>query len=513
MLPAQWNPDSDNTATDTPAQAEADAPPQSGAAATQSQSQINPTAAAPGSLSSTVQSVFGKSTTTRAATRDTKQQMVSNAATISVISNPAAFPPPAVTALPSSIPQQDSAAQALTANPLPIPQQDLPVQAVTASPSAIPHLDSAAQADPKLASSPVDPTKETNKSQTEITVAPSADAASVHGTPQASADQFKADAQAAKSASTQEAPAGALSSSDSTAGVTAAALGNGIAAADAMQSALSASIAPLPAIGDTFQLPDTASQAKSSAASASTKALTGVNGSGDGKDKQSDAATASPSPSAHNSTSSNQPVQRTDSNFSHAAPDTSKPASSSAQQVQGIAVQGAPRAAEPASGRTGEVPQPARSAGQEALAQASETSATSVVNTASVMQKMSGTEMRVAVHSTDFGAVSIRTSLSEQQMTTQITVDHSDLGRALSAHASAMENRLGNQLGVRALVQVNQSAMSFSGEGGNSPRSGQKSLAASQGSNEIAPALAESDDPGVYGTANAAGVSRLDIRA
>lgn len=513
MLPAQWNPDSDSAATDIPTQAETNAPPQSGAAATQSQPQTISMAAAPRSLSSPVQSVSGKSDTTRTAARDTKQQMPSNPVATPVISNAASVPLPAVAASPSRIPQQDSSAQTVIANPLPTPQQDVPAHAVTASASPLPQQNPASQADPKSASPTADSSEGTNKPQTETTAVPSADAASVRTTPQEFADQLKANPEAAKSGAAQRSPAGDASSANGIAGAAAVAVSNGTAVADAVQSALPVSIAPLPAVGDVFQLPDAGALTKSSAGDPSSKNLSALNGTGDGKDKQSDVASASPNSSAHNSTTNNQAVQRTDATLSHAAPDASKPASSSSSQMQGVAVQGAPRAAEPATARSGALPQPARAGEQEAQAHASETLPTSGLDTAGVVQKMSETEMRVAVHSTDFGAVSIRTSLSEQQMMTQITVDHSDLGRALSAHASAMEDRLGNELGVRALVQVNHSAMSSSGNGGNSHQGGQRNLAASHMSNEIAPEFAESDDPDVDVIANVAGDSRLDIRA
>ena len=39
--------------------------------------------------------------------------------------------------------------------------------------------------------------------------------------------------------------------------------------------------------------------------------------------------------------------------------------------------------------------------------------------------------MRVGMHSTEFGDISIRTTLSQQQMLAQISLDHSDLGPTL----------------------------------------------------------------------------------
>ena len=126
---------------------------------------------------------------------------------------------------------------------------------------------------------------------------------------------------------------------------------------------------------------------------------------------------------------------------------------------------------------------------------------------------MSETEMHVAVHSTEFGAISIRTSLSQQQMMTQITVDHGGLGSALSAHVPAIEAKLGSELGMRTLVQVNHSAMSFSGERGQSSQSGQRSFQPAPALPEFVPSPVESDEPGLALAAITAGVDRLDVRA
>ncbi len=66
-----------------------------------------------------------------------------------------------------------------------------------------------------------------------------------------------------------------------------------------------------------------------------------------------------------------------------------------------------------------------------------ETVASSSINTARVIQSMSETEMRVGMHSSEFGEISIRTTVSQQQMLTQISLDHSELSQAISAHVSA----------------------------------------------------------------------------
>ena len=283
-----------------------------------------------------------------------------------------------------------------------------------------------------------------------------------------------------------------------------------IHSSDAMQSAIPLAIAPLFANGDAMQMPREDAQTNSPVGADSPK---NVDASGDAKGKQSDSASAAQSPPAHNAAGGKPAVQRIDANPSQAVTDASKPASPFAPQVQGVALQGAPHAAAASSAHAEPIAQPSREGGQPAPAQAPEVPATSTVNAASLIQTVSEAEMRVAVHSTEFGAVSIRTSLSQQQMTAQITVDHGDLGRALSANVPAMETRLGSELGVRALVQVHQGAMSFSGEGGNSQQTGQRSYAAAPALKEIVPALTETDEPGLHAATWATGDYRLDIQA
>jgi hypothetical protein len=148
----------------------------------------------------------------------------------------------------------------------------------------------------------------------------------------------------------------------------------------------------------------------------------------------------------------------------------------------------------------------------EQPADVSESAGTPGINTANVIQKMSETEMRVGIHSAEFGDISIRTSVSQQQMTAQISVDHGDLGKAISAHIPAMEAKLGGEFGLRALVQVSQSGMSFSGERGYSTEKEQRS-AAQTAQVEVIPASVESDSAAPRVAAVAGEGYRLDIRA
>src|SRR5262249_8280778 len=107
----------------------------------------------------------------------------------------------------------------------------------------------------------------------------------------------------------------------------------------------------------------------------------------------------------------------------------------------------------------------------------------------------------------------IRTSVSQQQMLTQISVDHGDLGKAISAHIPTLESKLGGELGIRATVQVSESGMSFSGErNSSSPQRDQRTF--------FQPAAVESAEPSVetysalpHMAATTGDSYRLDIRA
>jgi hypothetical protein len=143
-------------------------------------------------------------------------------------------------------------------------------------------------------------------------------------------------------------------------------------------------------------------------------------------------------------------------------------------------------------------------------ADGSETIATSGVNAARLIQTLNETGMHVGMHSAEFGDISIRTLVSQQQMTAQISVDHSDLGRALAANVPTMQTKLGDDLGLRASIQVHQSGASFSGDQSNTSGGQQKAYGAPTQVGSIS--LAAEVETAGLGTAINEG-NRLDIRA
>ncbi len=80
------------------------------------------------------------------------------------------------------------------------------------------------------------------------------------------------------------------------------------------------------------------------------------------------------------------------------------------------------------------------------------------ITNARLVQSMSGSEMQVNLHSEDFGRVSVHTAFGRESIATQISLENSQLGSALGAaltsHASSIEQRLGQDHGLRASVTV-----------------------------------------------------------
>jgi hypothetical protein len=134
------------------------------------------------------------------------------------------------------------------------------------------------------------------------------------------------------------------------------------------------------------------------------------------------------------------------------------------------------------------------------------------VNTAKLIQSMSESEMRLGMHSTEFGDISIRTSVSQEQVQAQINVDHNELGSAIAAHIPSLEAKLGTDFGIHASVEVNQLGSSFYGGHGQSSQQGQQTFARSVSATEIT----QADDTESFAFSAALPATsngRLDIRA
>jgi len=133
------------------------------------------------------------------------------------------------------------------------------------------------------------------------------------------------------------------------------------------------------------------------------------------------------------------------------------------------------------------------------------------INSAKLIQTMGQTEMHVGMHSVEFGDISIRTSLSQQQMVTQISLDHNDLSQAISSHLSTVQAKLGEEYGVRASIEINNQGAPLSGGQGNSqPRDQQSSGHYSSGA-RAGPAERSENVSSVVGLSSAGSGHGLDI--
>lgn len=103
------------------------------------------------------------------------------------------------------------------------------------------------------------------------------------------------------------------------------------------------------------------------------------------------------------------------------------------------------------------------------------------INTARVLQSMQGSEMRVGMHSAEFGNISVSTSVDRQAIAAQISFEHADLGKALTAHVPLMEARLSSEYGMHARVEVVDQSMGPTGESGRGQAQGGESRTTGNG--------------------------------
>jgi hypothetical protein len=141
-----------------------------------------------------------------------------------------------------------------------------------------------------------------------------------------------------------------------------------------------------------------------------------------------------------------------------------------------------------------------------------ETVAASGINSAKLIQTMGETEMHVGMHSTEFGDISIRTTISQQQMLAQISLDHGDLSQAMSAHVALVQTKLGDDYGLHTSIEINNQSPLLSGDSGSSSQQEQRSSYGAARNKEIV--LPETHDSSIgLGIAVSTGNGHgLDIR-
>jgi hypothetical protein len=276
----------------------------------------------------------------------------------------------------------------------------------------------------------------------------------------------------------------------------------------------------LPAKGDSSQ-PGTKAAAKTAGDAGSAKSFD-LASAGDAKgSKGAEAAGTASDGSSHGAQSNGQPMQ-------HAQADPAQTVTVTAKAVDG----GAPPAQTvPAHVVAHDTATAVRTPGgpEDAASQSlqrgdpssqldgDEATATTGINAAKLIQTMGETEMRVGMRSAEFGEISIRTSVTQQQVLAQISLDHGDLSQAISAHVGSMQTKLGEESGLPTMIQVNQlgnhSGASASGGSGQSPQREQRGFVRSTRTESAA--MAAEPDVGLVTAplVNTRSGYRLDIRA
>lgn len=144
----------------------------------------------------------------------------------------------------------------------------------------------------------------------------------------------------------------------------------------------------------------------------------------------------------------------------------------------------------------------------------------SVAN-ARLMQSLSGSTMQVNLRSEDFGRVSVHTAFGRESIAAQISVENSQLGSALgallNAHASTIEQRLGQEHGLQASVTIDSHTGSElptgSGQRGSEQEPSRQSPNTLYRTTPTSPGLPSSlSSAGTPLFLNSAGNTRLDIR-
>jgi hypothetical protein len=141
------------------------------------------------------------------------------------------------------------------------------------------------------------------------------------------------------------------------------------------------------------------------------------------------------------------------------------------------------------------------------------------INTARLIQTATESEMRVGMRSSDFGNISISTSATRDAISAQISLDHSELAKALAAHIPEMQSSLGGSQRMEVRIDMNGQAAGYgsqdmSSAAGDSSRGGHQRGSAWSGQAASGPAEARNvtvtaPSPRSESTSSA----RLDVRA
>ena len=237
-----------------------------------------------------------------------------------------------------------------------------------------------------------------------------------------------------------------------------------------------------------------------------------------GKNKASDAVgTRSDGPS-HGAQNSGQSTQHSQTDSSQGAAVAPKVIDSGTSQAQATPMHGVSHEAATPLRSGGEVEDASRQTLRQGEPASNESEsgdavASSGINAAKLMQTMGQTEMSVGMRSSEFGNISIRTSVSQQQMLAQISLDHGELSQALASHVSSVQTKLENEYGLHTSIEVNHQGTLSSGDSGNPAQREQQEFVRSARTASAAVAAEPETGLAPAAPASTSNGSRLDIRA
>jgi hypothetical protein len=92
------------------------------------------------------------------------------------------------------------------------------------------------------------------------------------------------------------------------------------------------------------------------------------------------------------------------------------------------------------------------------------------VNASRLAERLRESEMNVSVRSAELGNVEIHTAMNHERLSAEISLEHSDLRKAIAGEVPALQSKLSQEHGIQATIEVRQQGQSFAG-GGQHPNS------------------------------------------
>ena len=138
------------------------------------------------------------------------------------------------------------------------------------------------------------------------------------------------------------------------------------------------------------------------------------------------------------------------------------------------------------------------------------------INVAKLIHRVNETEMQVGMHSAEFGNIAIKTSVANERLTAEISLEHAEIGKMLANELPGLQSKLAGEYGTNARIEIHENSAGFSGglNQGASQQSQQKWQPSSQSLPQFG--AAQGSEPMLAPQISrpvAVGHDRLDVRA